>query len=112
MRCAAFALIIATASVSPLFPAIASAQNSVGLKVRYGDLNLEVERDVAILMRRINGVADYACGGEPTSATERGANEAFRACHKETVSAVLKSIASPQLTPDVVDRLRLRLTRR
>ena len=69
--------------------------------VRYGDLNLKDERDVAILLDRIGRAAEQACGGRPASLYELDDSylrQQYHRCHSDAVARAVAKVNVPEVT--------------
>ena len=111
-----FALVSMTAAIAafalPSLAAAQSAQPTAREIVRFADLNLNRESDVRSLARRLDNTVDYVCGGQPSSAAERGANADYKVCRAATMTAALRAIDKPLLTATVEGRRLLQLATR
>ena len=68
------------------------------MTVRYGDLNLNDQRDVAILLERIGRAAEQACGGRPNSLYELDdthLRQEYRRCHDDAVASAVDKMRAP-----------------
>ena len=75
--------------------AIGKARNSgkVSVAVRFGELNLDNEKGVAVLYRRLQRAAEYVCGVEPYSVSRSLTRQAATAaCYSATLSASVDKI--------------------
>jgi UrcA family protein len=75
--------------------AIGKASNSgkISVAVRFGELNLDNEKGVAVLYGRLQRAAEYVCGVEPYSITRsRTRQAATAACYSATLSASVAKI--------------------
>ena len=75
--------------------AIGKASNSgeVSVTVGFGELNLDNEKGVAVLYRRLQRAAEYVCGVEPYSVSRsRTRQAATAACYSVTLSASVDKI--------------------
>ena len=75
--------------------AIGKARNSgkVSVAVRFGELNLDNEKGVAVLYRRLQRAAEYVCGVEPYFVSRSRTRQATTtACYSATLSASVDKI--------------------
>ena len=71
----------------------ATKSDEVSVTVRFGELNLDNEKGVAILYRRLQRAAEYVCGVEPYSVSRsRTRQAAIAACYSATLSASVDKI--------------------
>ena len=71
----------------------ATKSDEVSVTVRYGELNLDNEKGVAVLYRRLQRAAEYVCGVEPYSVSRsRTRQAATAACYSATLSASVDKI--------------------
>lgn len=67
--------------------------DEVSVTVRFGELNLDNEKGVAVLYRRLQRAAEYVCGVEPHSVSRsRTRQAATAACYSATLSASVDKI--------------------
>ena len=73
----------------------AAKSDEVSVTVRFGELNLDNEKGVAVLYRRLQRAAEYVCGAEPYSVSRsRTRQAAIAACYSATLSASVDKIDS------------------
>ena len=71
----------------------ATKSEPVSVTVRFGELNLDNEKGVAVLYRRLQKAAEYVCGVEPYSVSRsRTRQAATAACYSATLSASVEKI--------------------
>ena len=71
----------------------ATKYDEVSVTVRFGELNLDNEKGVAVLYRRLQRAAEYVCGAEPYSVSRsRTRQAAIAACYSATLSASVDKI--------------------
>lgn len=67
--------------------------------VYYGDLNLNAERDVKIMLQRIEKAAKKACGGHRTFSSYTGRlDDTFDECSGEAIARTVKQLGAPLVT--------------
>ena len=67
--------------------------DEVSVTVRFGELNLDNEKGVAVLYRRLQRAVEYVCGVEPYSVSRsRTRQAAIDACYSATLSASVDKI--------------------
>lgn len=73
----------------------AAKSDEVSVTVRFGELNLDNEKGVAVLYRRLQRAAEYVCGVEPYWVSRsRTRQAAAAACYSATLSASVYKIDS------------------
>lgn len=73
----------------------AAKSDEVSVTVRFGELNLDNEKGVAVLYRRLQRAAEYVCGVEPYWVSRsRTRQAAIAACYSATLSASVYKIDS------------------
>ena len=100
---AGLALLAVIAAAMPAAAQSALSERTIhrDVMVRYGDLNLADERDVSILLSRIDKAAEEACGGRPwisDTFTDVGTStlrEQYRHCHVDAVARAVESVGAP-----------------
>jgi UrcA family protein len=71
----------------------ATKSDEVSVTVRFGELNLDNEKGVAVLYRRLQRAVEYVCGVEPYSVSRsRTRQAAIDACYSATLSASVDKI--------------------
>jgi UrcA family protein len=71
----------------------ATKSDKVSVTVRFGELNLDKEKGVAVLYRRLQRAAEYVCGVEPYWVSRsRTRQAATGACYSATLSASVAKI--------------------
>jgi UrcA family protein len=71
----------------------ATKSDKVSVTVRFGELNLDNEKGVAVLYRRLQRAAEYVCGVEPYWVSRsRTRQAATGACYSATLSASVAKI--------------------
>lgn len=71
----------------------ATKSDEVSVTVRFGELNLDNEKGVAVLYRRLQRAAEYVCGVEPYSVSRSLTRQAATAaCYSATLSASVDKI--------------------
>ena len=71
----------------------AAKSDEVSVTVRFGELNLDNEKGVAVLYRRLQRAAEYVCGVEPYSVSRSLTRQAATAaCYSATLSASVDKI--------------------
>ena len=77
----------------------ATKSDEVSVTVRFGELNLDNEKGVAVLYRRLQRAAEYVCGVEPYWVSRSRARQAaIAACYSATLSASVDKIDNLALT--------------
>jgi UrcA family protein len=67
--------------------------------VYYSDLNIKTERDVKIMLQRIERAAKEACGGHPTFSTYTGSlDHTFEECRGEAIQRTVKQLGALMVT--------------
>jgi len=67
--------------------------------VRYGDLNLGIERDAKKMLRRIDRAAIAACGGwHPFGLSDGSIQKDFEKCRAEAVARSVADLGAPLVT--------------
>jgi UrcA family protein len=67
--------------------------------VRYGDLNLGIERDAKIMLRRIDRAAVAACGGwHPFGLSDGLIRKDFEKCRADAVARAVRDLGAPLVT--------------
>jgi UrcA family protein len=73
----------------------AAKSDEVSVTVRFGELNLDNEKGVAVLYRRLQRAAEYVCGVEPYWVSRsRTRQAAIAACYSAALSASVYKIDS------------------
>ena len=73
----------------------AAKSDEVSVTVRFGELNLDNEKGVAVLYRRLQRAAEYVCGVEPYWVSRSRTRQAvIAACYSATLSASVYKIDS------------------
>jgi UrcA family protein len=67
--------------------------------VRFGDLNLSIERDAKTMLRRIDQAAIAACGGwHPFGLSDGLIRKDFEECHADAVAKAVVDLGAPLVT--------------
>jgi UrcA family protein len=103
MRRTIVAILALIGTISPALAQPAEGDITVQrtMTVRYGDLNLNDQRDVAILLERIGRAAEQACGGRPNSLYELDdthLRQEYRRCHDDAVTRAVTKLHAPLVT--------------
>jgi UrcA family protein len=78
-------------------PRLATAQEQVGVTVRYGDLNLTTDAGAKVMLNRIRMAAREACGWTPPT-YDLAAQPIFRRCVGEATNRAVAMLDSPLVT--------------
>ena len=73
----------------------ASAGETAGIRVRYGDLDLATNAGVHTLYERISGAARTVCGFEGTALIEQSL---WNTCYRGAIADAVAKVNSPLLT--------------
>jgi len=97
--CPCVVLALAAVTLAGAAPVAAqSVGDTVGVSVRYGDLDINDPAGAEILLRRIDKAAVQICGGRPDQRLLLGERAAFEKCRGSTIDRSVDALNAPTVS--------------